>query len=153
LTYLENYTITGRLCRACTSMQTGKPWFDPELKVKLKGLTYPLNFMDLFAPRIKKIQGRIWDLLPVIRNHVYHPKFGSSYSLKSVLPALVPGMSYDGMAVADGQAAGLVWESLIRSECGEAERQENRKALVEYCSQDTLGMVRLLEVIKCNAES
>ena len=67
-----------------------------------------------FSARIKKIQRRLWDLLPIIRNHVYHPAFGGSYSLKSVLPALVPEMTYEGMEVADGQAAGLAWELLVR---------------------------------------
>jgi hypothetical protein len=32
-----------------------------------------------FAGRIKKIQRRLWDLLPVVRNHVYHPKFAGSF--------------------------------------------------------------------------
>jgi predicted RecB family nuclease len=101
-----------------------------------------------FSARISKIQRRLWDLLPVVRNHVYHPAFGGSYSLKSVLPALVPSMTYDGMAVADGQAAGLAWESLIGSECNEAERQHKWKALLEYCSKDTLAMVRLVEKLQ-----
>jgi hypothetical protein len=67
-----------------------------------------------FAGRIKKIQRRLWDLLPVIRNHVYHPRFAGSFSLKYVLPALVPDMTYAGMEVADGTDAGLAWESLTR---------------------------------------
>ena len=50
--------------------------------------------------RIKKIQRRLWDLLPVVRNHVYHPAFAGSYYLKAVLPALVPEMTYEGMVVA-----------------------------------------------------
>lgn len=54
-----------------------------------------------FSVRIKKIQRRLWDLLPIIRNHVYHPAFNGSHSLKSVLPALVPGMTYEGMEVAE----------------------------------------------------
>jgi len=98
-----------------------------------------------YSGRIKKIQRRLWDLLPVVRNHVYHPAFGGSYSLKSVLPALVPDMSYEGLEVADGQAAGLAWESLISSDCCEAERQRKRRALLDYCGQDTLAMVRLLQ--------
>jgi hypothetical protein len=71
-----------------------------------------------------------------------------SYSIKSVLPALVPEMSYEGMEVADGQAAGSAWESLVRGglECDELERI--RKALLGYCAQDSLGMVRLLEVLR-----
>ena len=98
-----------------------------------------------FAGRIKKIRRRLWDLLPVVRNHVYHPKFAGSYSIKNVLPALVPGMTYEGMEVADGTDAGLAWESLIQGGLDQAERDRIRKALLEYCGQDTLAMVRLLE--------
>lgn len=101
-----------------------------------------------FANPINAIQARLFDLLPVVREHVYHPAFAGSYSLKSVLPALVPRMSYDGMVVADGQSAGLAWESLISGECTEAERQVKRRALLDYCSQDTLGMVRLVEILQ-----
>jgi predicted RecB family nuclease len=106
------------------------------------------SWLPEFSSRIAKIQRRLWDLLPIIRNHVYHPAFGGSYSLKSVLPALVPEMKYEGMEVGDGQAAGLVWESLICGDCGEAERQRKRKALLDYCGQDTLGMVRLVETLQ-----
>ena len=228
----ENYPLTARLRRACTSVQTGTPWFSPELKEELGRLKYPLYFADFetvspavprfvrmrpydhipfqwsvhvqrkpdavpehleflatdtsdprpafisalcdalgdcgsivvyhqqfesqrlselasclpeFAGRIEKIRRRLWDLLPIIRDHVYHPAFGGSYSLKSVLPALVPDMTYDGMEVGEGQAAGLAWESLLRGDCSEAERQRKREALSAYCGQDTLGMLRLLE--------
>jgi hypothetical protein len=54
------------------------------------------SWLSEFSGRINKIQRRLWDLLPVIRDHVYHPAFGGSFSLKSVLPALVPDMTYDG---------------------------------------------------------
>jgi hypothetical protein len=91
-----------------------------------------------FSGRINKIQRRLWDLLPIIRNHVYHPAFAGSYSLKSVLPALVPSMAYEGMAVADGQAAGLAWESLISGDCGEGKSQRKRKALL----RTTVGRTR-----------
>jgi len=98
-----------------------------------------------FAGRINKIQRRLWDLLPVVRNHVYHPAFAGSFSLKSVLPALVPSMTYDGMTVADGQAAGLAWESLVHGGLDRDEHNRVRKALLAYCGQDTLAMVRLVE--------
>ena len=65
-----------------------------------------------------------------------------------MLPALVPEMTYEGMEVADGQAAGLAWESLIGGDWSEAERQRKRKALLDYCGQDTLGMVRLVEKLQ-----
>jgi predicted RecB family nuclease len=104
-----------------------------------------------FSVRIKKIQRRLWDLLPVIRKHIYHPKFAGSYSIKNVLPALVPGMTYDGMEVADGTDAGLAWESLIRGGLDQVERDRIRKALLDYCGQDTLAMVKLIDKLQtCN---
>jgi hypothetical protein len=71
-----------------------------------------------------------------------------SYSIKSVLPALVPEMTYEGMEVANGQDAGLAWESLVRGDLACEERERIRKALLEYCRQDTLAMVRLLDKLK-----
>jgi hypothetical protein len=77
-----------------------------------------------FSGRIEKIQCRLWDLLPVMRNHVYHPAFAGSFSLKDVLPALVPELTYEGMIVANGQDAGLAWESGTGHKSGAAWLQE-----------------------------
>ena len=101
-----------------------------------------------FADRIAAIQARLFDLLPVVREHTYHPAYAGSYSIKSVLPALVPDMSYEGMPVSNGQNAGLAWESLVRGGLGHGERERIRKALLDYCGQDTLALVRLLEKLK-----
>ena len=79
---------------------------------------------------------------------MYHPKFAGSYSIKNVLPALVPGMTYVGMAVANGQDAGLAWESITRGGLDQSEQDKIRKALLDYCGQDTLAMVRLLEKLR-----
>ena len=97
-----------------------------------------------FADRIKNIQSRLFDLLPLVRNYVYHPAFGGSYSLKAVLPALIPEMTYEGMSVADGRGAGLAWEALVHGASDEAERERIEKALRAYCGQDTLALAKLL---------
>jgi hypothetical protein len=101
-----------------------------------------------YGARIENIKSRLWDLLPVIRDHVYHPAFGGSYSLKAVLPALVPEMSYEGMEVANGQSAGLAWESLVLGgmDCDECDRIG--KGLLEYCRQDTLGLVKIVTMLR-----
>jgi hypothetical protein len=111
------------------------------------------SWLPAHTDRIRGIQHRLWDLLPVVRNHVYHPAFGGSFSLKAVLPALVPEMTYEGMEVPDGQAAGLVWKTLIERNSTQAECQAMRKGLLDYCGQDTLALVRLLEALqaRCNA--
>jgi len=102
-----------------------------------------------FAETVKNIQSRLWDLLPIIRSHVYHPKFCGSYSLKSVVPALVPGLSYSDMEIADGQAAGLAWEALVHGSLGCSERDRIRKALLDYCALDTLALTRLVDTLQC----
>ena len=111
------------------------------------------GWLPEYAERIRAIQRRLWDLLPVVRSHVYHPALGGSFSLKAVLPALVPEMSYEGMEVANGQAAGLAWEAMIGGSCSEVERQTKRKALLAYCGQDTLALVKLLERLQCVAQA
>jgi len=229
----DDFHLSERQRIACTSVQTGQPWFSAELGKELESLKYPLYFMDFesvnpaiprfagmrpfdqlpfqwslhvqqesgaerehfeflatdtsdprrefitslcralgergsivvyaafesqrlselaawqpeFAEWIKRIQGRLWDLLAIVRNHVYHPAFGGSFSLKAVLPALVPELTYEGMAVANGQDAGLAWQSLVRGIVDQGERERLRKALLDYCGQDTLALVRLLETL------
>ena len=49
---------------------------------------------------------------------MYHPKFGGSYSIKAVLPALAPEMTYEGMEVAHGAQAGVAWEQMVRGGVG-----------------------------------
>jgi predicted RecB family nuclease len=101
-----------------------------------------------FSGQIKKIQRRLWDLLPLVRNHVYHPAFAGSFSLKAVLPALVPELTYEGMEVANGQDAGLAWKSFIQGGLDRAEHERVRKALLDYCGQDTLALVKLVEKLR-----
>jgi hypothetical protein len=101
-----------------------------------------------FGGRINNIQDRLWDLFPAVRKHVYHPAFNGSFSLKYVLPALVPQMTYDGMDVSNGTEAGLAWESLVRGGLDQSEGERTRKALLTYCGQDTLALVRLLERLR-----
>jgi Domain of unknown function(DUF2779) len=99
------------------------------------------------ASPIAQVQARLWDLLDVVRKNVYHPRFMGSFSLKRVLPALIPDMTYDGMEVSEGEQAGLVWEKMVRGQVSEQEKMKLRKALLAYCSQDTFAMVRLLDFL------
>jgi hypothetical protein len=108
-------------------------------------------WMPEYAERINEMQTRLFDLLPVVREHTYHPAYAGSYSIKAVLPALVPDMTYDGMEVANGQGAGLAWEALVRGGLNDDERKRFEKALRAYCGQDTLAMVRLLERLRLEA--
>jgi hypothetical protein len=93
----------------------------------------------------------MWDLLVVVRRSVYHPAFAGSFSLKSVLPAFLPEMTYENLEVAEGTAAGLAWARLIDPATPLVEKSQLRKALLEYCKQDTLALAKLLEVLRKHA--
>jgi hypothetical protein len=96
---------------------------------------------------------RLVDLLPIVRDHVYHPAFGGSFSLKKVLPALVPGEGYDDLAVADGmEASWRLAELLLMPERVPAGEAAARRAdLLRYCEKDTFGLIRLWEVLRTMA--
>ncbi len=97
------------------------------------------------AAALGRIADRVWDLLPLIRGHVYHPAFRGSFSLKKVLPALLPHLGYGGMAVADGREASATWERLVSGAPRVEERRRLRDGLLEYCGRDTLAMAALVE--------
>jgi hypothetical protein len=85
------------------------------------------------------------DLLPVVRDHIYHPAFRGSFSLKRVLPALVPEIRYDEMEVGDGGTASAELYRLLFQMDDPQTIAVTREHLLEYCWQDTWAMVRLLQ--------
>jgi hypothetical protein len=113
-------------------------------------LAHLADAVPQLATPLNAIAARLTDLLPIVRNHVYHPNFGGSFSLKSVLPALVPEVRYDGLAIADGQSASLELVRLLFGGDGlePNARQTLRGGLLAYCRQDTLGLVKLWERLR-----
>jgi len=106
-----------------------------------------------YRHRVDKIKSRIWDLLPFVRRNVYHPDFGGSFSLKSVLPALVPDLTYEGMDVGNGGEAGQAWEKMLDPHTGHDEKARLKLALTAYCRQDTWALVSLLTLLSdCHCE-
>ena len=100
------------------------------------------DFSPEYAVRLQSIQARLWDQLVILRNHYKHPGFGGSYSLKSVLPVLVPSLDYDELDVQDGREAQAVWCLMLNSK-SEREREAMIRNLKAYCKLDTLAMVEI----------
>lgn len=98
------------------------------------------------AAALRDIASRLVDPLPVVRDHVYHPDFEGSFSLKTVLPALVPDLDYAGLAIGDGDTASRELTRLVLDDAtlSPAERALTREQLLRYCERDTLAMVRVL---------
>ncbi len=90
---------------------------------------------------------KLIDLKKTVEQHVYHPEFRGSFSIKQVLPALVPGMSYADVAIADGNLASALLGRMVFDPGGmsAAEIARTRADLLAYCGLDTLAMVKLLE--------
>jgi hypothetical protein len=85
---------------------------------------------------------RLWDLLKVVEANYYHPDLHGSFSIKQVLPVLVPEMSYEDLAIADGREASVAYQNSL--DCDDpAEHRRIHDALREYCRQDTLAMLAL----------
>ena len=87
--------------------------------------------------------GRVKDLHAIIRKNYYHPGFHGSFSLKSVVPALLPEMNYENLAIQEGQQAGLEYLRMIDPSTSTEERERIKAALLAYCGQDTLTMVKI----------
>jgi len=98
--------------------------------------------------RMNAVQEGMIDLMePFKRRDIYHWKMNGSYSLKSVLPVLVPDMTYQGLEISDGAMAAEAY-FMMEEISDPAELAKLRQALLDYCEQDTAGLVRLLEKMR-----
>jgi Domain of unknown function(DUF2779) len=129
----------------CAVLGTRGPIIVYNVSFESCGLRELADRLPDYKDRIENLQERLWDLLPFVRQHVYHPQFNGSLSIKSVLPALVPELTYDGMDVSHGAAAGVAWERMVKGVLCAEEREGLKTALLAYCRQDTLAMVKILE--------
>jgi hypothetical protein len=96
-----------------------------------------------FKSAFKTIVDRLWDLLDVIKSHYYHPAFCGSYSIKSVLPAVVPSLGYGDLTIQEGGQAAAEYYRMVFLESDWVEQAAIRDALLRYCARDTSAMVEL----------
>lgn len=96
---------------------------------------------------------RVVDLLPIARDYYYHPSQQGSWSIKKVLPAAVPELSYDKLqGVQDGGMAMDAFLEAIHPATPPARKREIEQQLLEYCQLDTYAMVRLWQVFSGRTE-
>ncbi len=93
------------------------------------------------------LDGRIVDLLVLVRDHCYHPRFRGSFSLKTVLPAMVPDFTYADLEVKEGSQASATYMEIICPETTPERRDLLCRGLREYCSRDTMAMVELFRTL------
>ena len=106
---------------------------------------YPQISSELMA-----IHDNIKDLMaPFASKSYYHPKMQGSYSIKYVLPALVPEFESAYKDLNLIHHGGEAMQAYAAMACmNETQRDAYKKALLEYCKLDTLAMVKVLEKLR-----
>lgn len=106
-----------------------------------------------FAGFCENMNGRMYDLMEIFKKQWYaDPKFKGSYSIKKVLPVLVPELSYKDLEINEGASAMSRWKEIVCGELSNEEVEHVRECLLRYCELDTRAMVeiymKVCEVIK-----
>ncbi|MBT8467348.1 MAG: DUF2779 domain-containing protein, partial [Deltaproteobacteria bacterium] len=137
--------VAEALVQALAGAETILAW---HASVEKRCLSELANACPEHAPALLEARDKTDDLLVVFKNHVYHPDFRGSFSIKNVVPALLPEMAYDDLDVSDGQTASALLEQLLcrPKELTEEQTIALRTKLTAYCEHDTAVMVELLKL-------
>ena len=88
-------------------------------------------------------------MIPFQQKHYVTPTMNGSYSIKYILPALVPEMAEAYKALDGVQNGGEAMNAFATMDKMDDEKKEKmREALLEYCKLDTLAMVKVLGILR-----
>ncbi len=101
-----------------------------------------------YAEQLQSIRDRLVDLMPPFRSKHYRTEsMEGSYSIKKVLPAVSPELSYDELEIGNGGDASNAFLELYYCEDKEYV-DDTRQHLLTYCGLDTLAMVKVLDALE-----
>lgn len=106
--------------------------------------------LPAYADFMTQVNNRVVDLMiPFFgKTTMYdHPEFKGSASIKYVLPALVPHLSYKKMHIQEGGTASDTWNRIVSGEYSQEDRDIKMQALLDYCELDTLAMVEIWKML------
>jgi len=96
------------------------------------------------AAGLERVIARLVDLLPIFRQHYFHPALEASWSIKKVLQTIAPELSYANLTeVQDGGGAQRAYLEALETSSA-ARQSELRQRMLAYCERDTEAMVRLI---------
>lgn len=106
------------------------------------------TLMGNIEPKYKKfyslLNDRIDDLcIPFQKNWFVDKAFLGSYSIKKVLPVIVPELSYNDLGINEGAAAQRLWMKSVLDGKLEEQKEQILADLDKYCELDTLAMVEI----------
>ena len=95
---------------------------------------------------LSALNGRIEDLIiPFAKNMFVDKDFFGRASIKYVMPALVPELSYKSLAIQEGGSASRIWMETVFENKNADDKDKIMSDLIEYCKMDTVAMVKILE--------
>jgi len=99
-------------------------------------------------PRLSRpllaINERLVDLLPIAREHYYHPRQQGRWRIKNILPTIAPDLSYNALdGVQDGSMAMAAYLEAAHPDTTATRKDEIERQLLDYCKLDTNAMVRV----------
>ncbi len=101
--------------------------------------------------QLEPIMGRLFDLLPLMRKHFYHPQQHGSWSIKALLPIVAPELDYKQLAnVHNGTEAQLAFTRCIADDIDPDSKATLESDMLAYCKLDTWAMVKLAHFIQTN---
>ena len=96
------------------------------------------------AAFLHELNARVIDLMkPFADETINDPAFKGSASIKAVLPALLPELSYDDLDIREGSSASRLWKEVTLTNPEAPEREKVYADLVAYCTRDTWAMVAI----------
>src|SRR2546423_2072173 len=112
-------------------------------KTRIRGLQ---EAVPELRAELETLEGKLVDLLPVVRENVYHPDFLGSFSLKYVLTPLVPELTYSDLVIVDGLVASVEIARLlfVAGKIPQDEHDRVRRGLVGYFGPGTGGVVEVV---------
>jgi hypothetical protein len=97
-----------------------------------------------FKSAMEMINSRVYDLMDIFNKQYFvHKGFRGKTSIKSVLPVLVPELSYKKLGIQEGGTASQSWNKLTTVDITEEESDRISRDLKEYCKLDTYAMYKI----------
>lgn len=93
---------------------------------------------------LNDLNARVIDLMkPFADEIITDPAFNGSASIKAVLPALLPELSYQDLDIQEGASASRLWKEVTLTNPNSPDREKVYDDLVAYCTRDTWAMVAI----------
>lgn len=113
--------------------------------------TFEINRIEELAGQFPRYRTKLTAMIKRFKDpmslfkerHVYFWRMQGSYSIKVVLPLMIPELRYEDLDIQDGTMAMDAWFSL--SDISDRKKfAEIRESLLKYCKLDTYGLIRIL---------